>query len=199
MPAEAAWGARSPDMNIAVVRVVHVPIFGFPPRTFLDRKLSHEEECRRILGSQTAEEAMRQRDPREAQLMDQISAQLDRQFVTMHNRAQLLLGLCGILISASVLVASVRIMNSHLLHQEFAGGLLVTAGSLEIAAAWFLVWRVLEVRWMTQQPGQSIEEWIMVNLRYRDRKTRAYRISTALVLLGMIAYQVAVAIALLDI
>jgi hypothetical protein len=191
-------------MNLATQAVV---FFGFPtqrlptpklPQTFHDRKLSHEEECRRILGAHSTEVEVTQPDPREVHLMDQISVQLDRQFATIQNRAQLLLGLCGILISASVLVASVRIMNSHLQHQALAGGLLVTAGSFEIAAAWFLVWRVLEVRWMTQQPGTSLDEWILTNLRYRDQKTRAYRVSTALVLFGMIAYQVAVAIAVLD-
>jgi hypothetical protein len=156
------------------------------------KPLNRAEECDRILEAHEA-------DLSSSSQFDQISAALDRQFTTIHNRAQLLLGICGILISASVLVATGRIINAGLVHEREAGLLLSGAGMLEIMAAAILVGGVLNVRWITQQPGDDLREWIMTNLKYRDGKTRAYRVSTAFLLAGMIAYQTAVVIAVLRI
>jgi hypothetical protein len=152
--------------------------------------LTRREECERILeGHET--------DISNASHFDQISSALDRQFTTIHNRAQLLLGICGILISASVLIATGRIINAGLAHEREAGILLALAGLLEIAAAGTLIGGVLNVRWITQQPGEDLRAWVMTNLRYRDDKTRAYRISTIFILAGMVSYQASVILALL--
>ena len=58
---------------------------------------------------------------------------------------------------------------------------------------------VMNVRWITQQPGDDLRAWVISNLAYRDSKTLAYqRIGIMLVLLSLTTYQVAVAIALLQ-
>jgi hypothetical protein len=44
---------------------------------------------------------------------ESISVAFDRQFTTLHNRAQLLLGICGVLISASVLVTAGRFIGGR--------------------------------------------------------------------------------------
>jgi hypothetical protein len=67
---------------------------------------------------------------------------------------------------------------------------------LEIGAAVVLVGGVLTVRWITQQPGADLRAWVLSNLAYRDRKTRAYHLAVALVLLAMVAYQTAIGVAL---
>jgi hypothetical protein len=76
------------------------------------KPLTLGEEADRILKS-----------PRDFEL---ISAALDRQFHTIHNHAQLLLGICGVLITASVLVTSGRLTGRPLfLYRHFAGALLL--------------------------------------------------------------------------
>jgi hypothetical protein len=135
-----------------------------------------------------------------AEDFERISEALDRQFRTIHNRAQLLLGVCGVLISASVVVTTGRIIGgrAEFRHQHVAGLLLVVAGLLDIAGAGIVVGGVLNVRWITQQPGEELRAWVLSNLLYRDRKTRAYRFACTFVLLSMVSYQVAIAIALLQ-
>ncbi len=130
---------------------------------------------------------------------DRLSIALDRQFRTLHNRAQLLLGICGVLISASVVVTTGRIIGRPTFeHQHLAGILLVAAGALEITAAAIVVGSVMRIRWITQQPGADLPAWIHANLAFRDAKTRSYRIAILLVLLSMFAYQAAIAIALVQ-
>ena len=152
------------------------------------KALTREEECERIVKSHGPAE------------FERISEALDRQFRTIHNRAQVLLGICGVLISASVLVTTGRLIGPRpeIRHQHAAGLLLVIAGVLEIGAAGTVVGGVLNVRWITQQPGEDLHGWVFSNLAYRDSKTLAYRVAIALILLSMISYQVAIAIAMLQ-
>ena len=54
-----------------------------------------------------------------ASAVEQIVGALDRQFRIIHNRAQLLLGICGVLISASVLVTTGKIIGRPLQQHRF--------------------------------------------------------------------------------
>jgi hypothetical protein len=149
--------------------------------------LTHEEECDRLLEHHVDQQ------------YDRINAALDRQFQTIHNRAQLLLGVCGVLITAGVVVTTGRLIgHPTIFHHHYAGYILICSGALQIAAAGTIVIRVLNVRWITQQPGADLRSWILTNLYYRDSKTRAYRIAAVCLLLSMVGYQIAVAIAVLQ-
>jgi hypothetical protein len=150
------------------------------------KSLTREQECERIVKSHGPAN------------FERISEALDRQFRTIHNRAQLLLGICGVLISASVLVTTGRLIGRRpeFQHQHAAGILLIGAGILDIAAAAVIVGGVLNIRWITQQPGDDIHGWVFSNLLYRDRKTRVYRLAAIILLLSMISYQIAIAIAM---
>jgi hypothetical protein len=150
--------------------------------------LTREQECDRILAHYGPDG------------FEPISEALDRQFRTIHNRAQLLLGVCGILISASVLVTTGRLIGPRPIfgHQHVAGVLLFSAGVLDIIAAGIVVAAVLDVRWITRQPGDDLRAWLLSNLAYRDRKTLAYRVAILIVLFSMMSYQGAIAIALLQ-
>jgi len=154
------------------------------------RFLTLDEECERIVKSHGPED------------FERISEALDRQFRTIHNRAQLLLGICGVLISASVVVTAGRLIGRaarpEFEHQHAAGRLLVVAGMLDIAASAVVVGGVLNIRWSTRQPGDDLHAWVLSNLAYRDRKTRAYQVATVFLLFSMIAYQIAIAIAMLQ-
>ena len=164
-------------------RVASSPIVKLRPQL-----LTREEECERIVKAHGPDG------------FDRISEALDRQFRTIHNRAQLLLGICGVLISASVVVTTGRLIGRRpeFQHQHFAGVMLVIAGVLEIAAAGVVVGGVLNIRWITQHAGDDLHAWVRANLAYRDRKTAAYRLAIAFVLLSMLSYQIAIAIALLQ-
>jgi hypothetical protein len=147
--------------------------------------LSRQEECDRILSFYGSD-------------FEAISVALDRQFSTIHNRAQVLLAICGILISASVLVTTGKLISRPSGDSpRLAGYVLVVAGLLEVSAAAFLVGGVLRVRWITQQPGTEIRAWVMSNLAYRDRKTHFHHTAVILVLFSMLAYQSAITLALL--
>jgi hypothetical protein len=151
--------------------------------------LSRVEECERIVEFYHSD-------------FEAISVALDRQFRTMHNRAQVLLAICGILISASVLVTTGKLIARPVSgltgKPSVAGIVLVVAGMLEVAAAAVVVGGVMSVRWITQQPGTEVRAWVMSNLVYRDQKTDVYHVAVLLVLLSMLAYQTAITIALLQ-
>lgn len=68
-----------------------------------------------------------------------------------------------------------------------------------ITAAGVIVGGVLSIRWITQQPGDDLGTSLMTILRSRDAKTVAYRVSIALVLASVVAFQSAIAIALVQI
>ena len=119
-------------------------------------------------------------------------AMLERQFTVLHNRAQVLLGLCGIVVTTTGfsgrLVAGTNV----------AAQWLVIAGvALVLIAAAIVVWGVLHLYWLTMQPGESTRAWLLASLAYRDKKTRAYRIGISLLLVGLTVYAAALAIMLL--
>lgn len=150
-------------------------------------RLTHEQEAERILSVCGPDR------------YDQIVHALDVQFRLMHNRAQVLLAICGVLLSTSVVLMTGKIIGRpEFVHREVIGTLLIGAGTSEIAAAAVIVGGVLSVRWSSQLPGDNMREWILTSLRYRDSKTNAYRVSTFLILLSMVLFQCAATVAWLE-
>jgi hypothetical protein len=147
-------------------------------------RLTREEECERILNTCGP-------DHHEAIFMV-----LDRQFRLLHNRAQVLLAICGVLLSTSVVLMTGKILGSRRLdHQEVIIPLLVVAGSAEIAAAAIVIGGVLRIRWTTQLPGTDLRAWILSSLTYRDSKVFAYHAAIAVLLLSMLCFQTAATLA----
>jgi hypothetical protein len=147
------------------------------------RRLTREEECDRILMVCGADHPER------------VAKALDMQFRILHNRAQVLLAICGVLLSTSVVLVTAKFFARPDSRDYVVARLLLTASVAEVAAAAFVVGGVLNVRWMTELPGANIREWILSSLRYRDGKTRAYRTSCALMLVAMLLFQIAAATA----
>ena len=116
---------------------------------------------------------------------------LERQFVVLHNRAQVLLALCGIVITTTGF--SGRLIAGT---NGWAQFFIIAGVTLVLLAAAVVVWGVLHLRWLTLQPGESTEQWLLTSLEYRDAKTRAYRIGIALMLGGLALYVAAIAIML---
>ena len=80
--------------------------------------------------------------------------------------------------------------------RQLAGDLAGVA--LVLAAAAVVCWGVLHLRWLTMQAGKNIPEWLTTSLKYRDAKTKCYRVGLMLLLAGMVLYSAAVAIMLLN-
>jgi hypothetical protein len=122
----------------------------------------------------------------------EIMAMLERQFAVLHNRAQVLLGLCGIVVTTTGF--SGRLVAGT---NAAAQWLIITGVALSLVAAAVVVWGVLHLYWLTMHPGDTTRAWLLSSLAYRDKKTRAYRIGISLLLLGLTTYAAALAIMLL--
>ena len=153
------------------------------PTMFPTPHLSLDEEAARILHAYGDGPAQ----------LERIMSMLERQFGVLHNRAQVLLTLCGIVISTTGF--SGRLIAGT----NLAAQLLVILGvSLVLASAAVVVWGVQHLSWLTLQKGDLIGGWLRTCLAYRDRKTRFYRLGIALMLLGLTAYVGAISIMLLN-
>lgn len=152
-------------------------------RTMGSAVLTREEECDRILMVCGADRP------------DRIAKALDMQFRILHNRAQVLLAICGVLLSTSVVLVTAKFFGRPDTRDYDVARLLLAASATEVAGAAFVVGGVLNVRWMTELPGDSVRAWVMSALQYRDRKTKAYRTSCALLLVAMLLFQIAAATA----
>jgi len=122
-----------------------------------------------------------------------IMEMLERHFLVLHNRAQVLLTLCGIIVSTTGFSGR-NIAGSGLTAQ-----ILVICGVLLVMiAAAVVCWGVLHLRWLTMQPGQSLKQWLLVSLSYRDYKTKTYRIALFIMLWGLASYVAAIILMLLN-
>jgi hypothetical protein len=122
-----------------------------------------------------------------------IMAMLERQFHVLHNRAQVLLALCGIVVSTTGF--SGRLVAGT----NFVAQICVIAGvALVMIAAALVAWGVLHLRWLTMQLGDDVRQWLLTSLEYRDLKTNYYRAAVWFMLAGLLVYGVAIAIMLLN-
>lgn len=118
---------------------------------------------------------------------------LERQFVILHNRAQVLLGLCGIVVTTAGF--SGRFIAET---GPWSQVLIVVGVALALLAAAVVVYGVLHLRWLSQQDGQLLRPWLLTCLAYRDRKTNFYRAAILILLVGLTAYVAALSIMLLN-
>lgn len=120
-----------------------------------------------------------------------IMVMLERQFAVLHNRAQVLLTLCGIVISTTGFSGRIIAGTNSLAQVLIIGGV-----GLVLIAAVVVSWGVLHLRWLTLQPGDTVDQWLAVSLSYRDFKTTAYRVSLVVLLIGLTLYCGAIAVML---
>jgi hypothetical protein len=125
---------------------------------------------------------------------------LESQFHTLQIRAQVVLGICGVLLTASVLmmtgklIVAGREMPPQLF---FASRSLIVAGVLDVLAGAVAVVGVLRIRWVTP-PISDVRPWLTMRLGHRAHKTQALHFSITLLVMSMIAYQTAAAIMLVQ-
>ena len=141
-------------------------------------KVSREDEVRHIL------EVYNNSEP-------EVQRLLTGQFATLHNRAQVLLGLSGIAITTT------GFSGRAIAGTNSAAQFLIIAGvSTVLVAAAVVVAGVLQLNWLTQMPGATLEARLLKSLAYRDRKVVCYRAGIVLLLLGLAMYVGAIAIML---
>ena len=112
-----------------------------------------------------------------------IMEMVERHFMVLHHRSQVLLGLSGIVITTTGF--SGRLIAGT---NDLAKWLIISGVALVMAAAATVCYGVLHLRWLTQHPGQEIEEWLDLTLAYRDRKTRFYRVGIVMTMIGLTLY-----------
>ncbi len=146
----------------------------------MPRALSHADEMSRILAAY----GDRSFEP--------IMAMLERQFTVLHNRSQVVLTLCGIVISTTGFSGRLIAGTSPM-----AQLLVIVGVATVLLAAATVVLGVLHLRWLTQQLGADTAAWLDTTLRYRDRKTHFYRVGLVLLTLGLAFYVAAISLMLL--
>ncbi len=118
---------------------------------------------------------------------------LERQFLILHNRSQVALGLAGIVITTTGFSGRL-IAGTNPVGQT----LIVLGVSLTMISALLVVVGVLHLRWLTQQPGDLLRPWLETCLAYRDKKTNFYRAGIILLLVGITLYVAAIAVMLMN-
>lgn len=125
--------------------------------------------------------------------LEPVMAMLERQFVVLHNRAQVLLALCGVVITTTGF--SGRLIAGT---NPVAQWLIILGLAFALLSAAVVVWGVLHLRWLTMQAGNDLRSWLDTSLTYRDRKTRLYRVAIVLMLVGLVLYAASIAVMLLN-
>jgi hypothetical protein len=116
---------------------------------------------------------------------------LDRQFQMLQARGHALLVVCGLLVTGNTLMGyffrgATGTMGFSLLR--------AAGGAFAVAAAAVVMIGVMRLQWITEYPGKTIADWLAYALEYRNRKSRAFRTATFLVLVSIIFYELSVII-----
>ncbi len=116
---------------------------------------------------------------------------LERQFAVLTSRAQILLTLCGILITTTGF--SGRMIAGT---NPVAQVMIIAAMGTVLIAATMTVRGLLKLNWLTQFPASDHRQWLTMALEYRDRKTYLYDIATIVMTVGLALYAVAIGLML---
>lgn len=130
---------------------------------------------------------------------DAIFHAFEEQFHTLQVRAQVVLGICGVLLTASVLMMTGKLIvaGREVAQLFLASRFLIVAGGLDVLAGATAVAGVLRIRWVTPPTGE-LHAWVRTRVAHRARKTRALHASITLLVISMLLYQAAAAIMLLQ-
>lgn len=142
--------------------------------------IDSETEARRIL------------EMCEGRLLDAMGV-LERQFNTLHNRAQVLFSLCGIVVTVTGFSGRLIAGTNTAAQVSIILGLAVV-----IFCAIYLYHSVMTLRWATQRLDTTSERTMARVIERRNLKTAAYKRGGYILFLGLILYSVAIAIMLLN-
>ena len=114
-------------------------------------------------------------------------AVVERQFSTLHNRAQVLFSFCGVVVTVTGF--SGRLIAGT----SLIGQVLVVSGlTVVIGCAFYVFHSVMTLRWATQRLGTSPLETMVRVIQRRNLKTAAYRRGGYALFVGIILYGAAI-------
>lgn len=142
------------------------------------------------MDSQT--EAARILDMCDGRLLEAMGV-LERQFTTLHNRAQVLFSFCGIVITVTGF--SGRLIAGT---NTWAQACIVAGLAVVICCALYIYHSVMTLRWATQRLNVSNELTMRSVIERRNLKTTAYKRGGYILFVGLILYSAAIAIMLLN-
>lgn len=125
--------------------------------------------------------------------LSQAMGVLERQFSTLHNRAQVLFSFCGIVVTVTGF--SGRLIAGT---NAAAQALIVAGLAVVVATAFYMFHSVMTLRWATQRLDTSPERTVRRVLERRNIKTRAYKRGGYMLFAGLILYTMAIAIMLFN-
>lgn len=118
---------------------------------------------------------------------------LERQFNTLHNRAQVLFSFCGIVITVTGFSGRLIAGTNTLAQVSIVAGLAVVIG-----CAFYIYHSVMTLRWTTQRLDTTNERTMIRVIRRRNLKTAAYKRGGYILFIGIVLYGAAIAIMLLN-
>lgn len=137
-------------------------------------------------------ESQRILDMCEGRLLDAMGV-LERQFSTLHNRAQVLFSFCGIIVTVTGFSGRL-IAGTNSAAQFF----IVTGLAVVICCAFYIFSSVMTLRWATQRLDVSNELTMIRIIERRNIKTAAYKRGGYILFAGLVCYTIAIAIMLLN-
>lgn len=118
---------------------------------------------------------------------------IERQFNTLHNRAQVLFSFCGIVITVTGF--SGRLIAGT---NPVAQGSIVAGLGIVIGCAFYIFHSVMTLRWASQRLSSDPEIALQRLIHRRNQKTTAYRRGGYILFVGLILYGTAIAIMLMN-
>jgi hypothetical protein len=118
---------------------------------------------------------------------------VERHLNTLYARAQILLSLSGIVVTVTGFSGRLIAGSSSLAQYFLVAGLLVSLGS----AAW-ICFNVMPIRWVTGYLAGTPVVAIEAILQRRNQKTKAYRIGSIILCIGLTLYCMSIALMLLN-
>jgi hypothetical protein len=120
-------------------------------------------------------------------------AVLERQFNTLHNRAQVLFSFCGIVITVTGFSGRMIAGTNLMAQVSIVAGLAVV-----ISCAFYIFHSVMTLRWATQRLDTTNERTVIRIIRRRNLKTASYKRGGYILFIGIILYGMAIAIMLMN-
>jgi hypothetical protein len=118
---------------------------------------------------------------------------LNEQLNTIHMRAAAIITIVGVVVTVTGFSGRLIAGTSTLAQWLIVSGLAFT-----ILAGATTLFFVMPVRWITTYMAIGLDQWMLVAIRRRDRKTRAHRVATVLLILGIALYGSSIALMLLN-
>jgi hypothetical protein len=116
---------------------------------------------------------------------------LESQFSTIYQRSQVLISLCGIIVSVTGFSGKTIVLTSLL-----SRILLITGLTFVLLSGILSIWGVIRFKWITQWYEENLYNVVKNILIRRNRKTLFFRISLFLLLLGLTLYVLSISIML---